>query len=149
MSLRRVVREAVEQGRLDEAAELVRSDPRALRHVVGMTYRTEEGIRVGAAKVVAAAADAHPKLVQETVRRFVWAMNDESGTNALSAPGALLAIAREKADLLLPMVPDLVRLSADPGLREGLSKVLEVVRESCPGEVGARLAADLSTQGES
>jgi hypothetical protein len=70
-------------------------------------------------------------------------MNDESGTNALTAPEVIQAIAAEEPELLLPLVPDLTRLTADPGLREGLAKALKTVAEKCPGEVGARLSASL------
>ena len=43
----------------------------------------------------AVAARHHPDLVQQVVRRLVWAMNDESGTNALTAPEVVKAVADE------------------------------------------------------
>jgi predicted short-subunit dehydrogenase-like oxidoreductase (DUF2520 family) len=77
------------------------------------------------------------------IRRLVWAMNDESGTNALTAPEVLQAVAAERPELLLPVVPDLVRLAADEGLREGLASALRTVASRCPGQVGQELSESL------
>jgi hypothetical protein len=71
-------------------------------------------------------------------------MNDEAATNALTAPEVLQAIADVCPELLLPMVPDLTRLAADPGLQEGLAKTLKTVARRCPGKVGESLARSLT-----
>jgi hypothetical protein len=42
------------------------------------------------------------------------------------------------------MLPDLVRLSADPELREGLATALRTVSRRCPGEIGRQLAESLN-----
>ncbi len=97
----------------------------AIRYLVGMSYNADPEIRKTATRGIALAARHHPKRVQEVVRRLIWAMNDESATNALTAPEVLEAIAEETPELLLPMVPDLTRLAADPGLHEGLSRYVE------------------------
>jgi hypothetical protein len=86
-------------------------------------------------------------MVQNIIRRLVWAMNDESGTNAATAPEVLQAIADEMPELLLPVLPDLVRLSADPGLREGLAAALRTVSRRCPGEIGRQLAETFNDDG--
>jgi hypothetical protein len=148
MTLRERVGEAVEQylgG--DEAAleALVAEESGAVRFLVGMTYREDRERRQAGARGLALAARHHPKLIQEVVRRFVWAMNDESGTNGLNAPEVLFAIAEEQPELLLPVVPDLTRLSTDAGLQEGLHRTLERLSTACPGQVGERIARSLMT----
>lgn len=149
MRLRSQVRHAIEQGQLgqfQEMEELVAQDPRAVRHLLSMTYHPESQTRNVAARGLALASRYHPKLVQEVVRRLVWAMNDESGTNALTAPEVIQAIAEEKPQLLIPLVPDLTRLAADPGLYDGLSAALRTVSERCPGQVGESLSRSLRAQ---
>jgi hypothetical protein len=132
-----------------ELEELVESEPRAIRYLLGMSYDADPEVRERAKRGVALASRYHPKLVQEAVRRLVWAMNDESGTNALSAPAVLQAIADENPELLLPMVPDLTRLAADPGLQEGIAKTLKTVASRCPGKVGEILGRSLNECRES
>jgi hypothetical protein len=127
-----------------ELEALVESEPRAIRYFAGMSYHEDPEIRKTAIRGVALAARYHPKLVQDIVRRLVWAMNDESATNALTAPEVLQAIADERPDLLLPVVPDLTRLAADPGLQEGLAKTLKTLASRCPGKVGASFSKSLN-----
>jgi hypothetical protein len=144
--LRNQVKLAIAQGQAGQFSliqKLVAEEPRAVRHLLGLTYHPDSKKREVATKGLVLASRYHPKLVQEVLRRLIWAMNDESGTNALTAPEVIQAIAAEEPELLLPLVPDLTRLTADPGLREGLTKALKTVAEKCPGEVGARLSASL------
>ena len=146
MSLRSQVKLAIEQGQTGELTmieELVAEEPRAVRHLLGLTYHPDSKKREVATRGLVLASKYHPKLVQEVLRRLIWAMNDESGTNALTAPEVIQAIAEEEPGLLLPLVPDLTRLTADPGLRDGLANALKTVAEKCPGEVGPRLSASI------
>ena len=145
MSLRERIHETVRRGEMNgELEELVENEPRAIRYLLGMSYNPDPEIRETATRGVALASRYHPKLIQEAVRRLIWAMNDESGTNALSAPAVLQAIADENPELLLPMVPDLTRLAADPGLQEGIAKTLKTVAIRCPGKVGKILGRSLN-----
>ena len=144
MSLKARTQTAVRNGSDDELERLVSEEPGAARHALGLTYHAERGIRKRAARAVALASRRHPSMVQNVIRRLVWAMNDESGTNAATAPEVLQAIADEKPDLLLPMLPDLVRLSADPELSEGLATALRTVSRRYPGEIGRQLAVSLN-----
>jgi len=146
MSLREEVQRAVEIGTRDRLEKLVSSRATAVRYLLGMTYQDDERTRETAALGIAIASRYHRKLVQNIVRRLVWAMNDESGTNSATAPTVLLAIAGEAPELLLPMVPDLTRLAADEGLHEGLASTLKKVREACPGQVGERLTQFLNSE---
>jgi len=150
VSLRDRIHEAVRRGEMNgELEDLVENEPRALRYLLGMSYHPDLVIRETATRGVALAARYHPKLVQEAVRRLIWAMNDEAGTNALTAPAVLQAIAHENPELLLPMVPDLTRLAADPGLQEGIAKTLKTVASRCPGKVGEILGRSLNECRES
>ena len=148
MSLRLQVHSAVREGRTAELEELVIANSKSVRHLVSLSYEADPEVRKRAAEGIALAADHHPKVVQSVIRRFVWAMNDESGTNALTAPDVLLAIARKCPRILLPMVPDLTRLAADEGLNEGLAATLRTLAESCPGEVGQRLERSINSRFE-
>ena len=150
MSLRSRVHEVIRQGLGNgDIEELVSSEPRAVRYFLGMSYHSDPDIRKKAVKGIAVAARHHPELVQKIVRQLVWAMNDESATNALTAPEVMLAIANERPELLLPMVPDLTRLAADPGLHQGLSEALKTLVRRCPGKVGEKLSRSLNDCRES
>lgn len=147
MRLRTKVQAAVEdgmQGNLDGMENLVAQEPRAIRYLLGMTYHSDDERRKVAATGIAMASLHHPKLIKAVVKRLIWAMNDESGTNALTAPGVLLAIASVRPEILLPAVPDMTRLASDDGLREGLADTLKVISEACPGKVGSSIGASLN-----
>ncbi len=146
MNLNEHVRGLVSDDKLDELDILLPVEPRAIRHLVSMTYHPDEGIRARACRGVALAARHHPKKVEQVVRRLVWAMNDESGTNALTAPDVVLAIAQERPEVLLPFVSDLTRLSLDQGLATRLRQALEIVKSSRPGEVGDEIQDSLNAR---
>jgi hypothetical protein len=132
MSLRARVETAI-RGHDTEALEaLVAEDARVLRHLASMTYDSDAGVRAAAAHAIARAAGHHPGQVSELVRRLVWAMNDESGTNSRTAPEVIWAIALEQPELLLPMLPDLARLTADEQLRPLLLSAVRAVAERYP-----------------
>jgi len=136
VNLRARVRDLVTRNETTELDELVADEPRAIRYLVGCTYQTDERQRAAACRAIGRGARHHPKLVEQVARRLVWAMNDESGTNALTAPAVVRAIADEKPELLLPLVPDLTRLAADEGLHEALADTLSHLAEKFPGSVG-------------
>jgi cobyrinic acid a,c-diamide synthase len=142
--LRREVEQLVAHGELEKLDTLVSENPRAIRYLLGLSYRPDEEIRSVAARGIALAGKHHPGLVQNVIRRLVWAMNEESGANALTAPVVLQAIAEEQPELLLPMVPDILRLAADNGLYDGLARTLHMVREGCPGKLGKSLSNALN-----
>lgn len=144
-ALKKQVIALVEGQRFDELEALIAEQPRTLRTLLGLTYRTDDVLRAGGARGLALAARHHPEQIQKTVRKLLWAMNDESGTNALTAPEALVAIATERADLLLPMVRDIFRLaSSDKGLHDGLAEALRLIKQQHPGEVGRRIGDELN-----
>lgn len=146
MSLRTRVLDLVAQNDAPALFELVAEEPRAIRYLVGCTYQTDDQARLLACRGIGRAARHHPELVQQVVRRLIWAMNDESGTNALTAPEVVKAVAVEKPELLLPMVPDLTRLAADEGLQETLAEVLRTLAEKFPGSVGRGIEDSLNKE---
>lgn len=144
MKLRDQVLEAVTAGDFDALDKMVAEDQRPIRYLLGLTYRDDPAISENASRGIALAARHHPEHIANLIRRLVWAMNDESGTNALTAPTVLQAIVAEAPELIVPVVPDLVRLSADEGLQEGLAVVLATVVEKCPGTLSRGMAQDLT-----
>lgn len=146
MSLRAEVLELVAEGVTGPLDELVAEEPRAIRHLVGCTYQADDRTRGVACRAIGRATRHHPDLVQQVVRRLVWAMNDESGTHALTAPEVVRAVADERPELLLPLVPDLTRLAADPGLQENMAGILGSVAAAFPGSVGRGIEDSLNKQ---
>ncbi len=146
--MREQVVETVRQRRFDELETMVSRDRKTVRVLVGMTYDADPELRRTAARGLALAARHHPALVGEVIRRLVWAMNDESGTNAQFAPETLLAIAEERPEMLVEVLPDLMRLSADPGLRVTLVEVARLVGARCPQQAGQRMREGLRQCGQ-
>ncbi len=144
MNLNAHVRELITENRLKDLDILLPLEPRAIRHLVGLTYQPDAEVRANACRGVAMAARYHPELVEQVVRRLIWAMNDESGTNALSAPDVILAVAEERPEILVPVVSDLTRLSKDAGLKDRLTEALRLVIEAYPGAVGRGIQKTLN-----
>jgi len=143
LSFRSDIRSAVEEARFDDLDALLAEDSGAVRHLLGLTYAADPKVSHAAARGLAIAARHHPGLVQNTLRRLLWAMNDESATNAVTAPRVFEAIAEEHPQLLLPLIPDLMRLRTDETLRDGIQRALTLVAGSCPDSVPDSLRAQL------
>jgi hypothetical protein len=137
------VRAAVARGDLGELDGIVAGDRRAVRILLGMCYEGDATVRDAAAAGLALAAKHHPALVGEVVRRLIWAMNDESGTNAVAAPSVIRKIAEVAPTLLVPVVPELLRLTADPSLRDELVAAVRRVAEQMPGATVRAVGAGL------
>jgi len=143
VSKRDDIKEAVSKGRFDDVEAIVSEEPRSVRHIVGLMYGLDLNVRKNCAEALVIAARHHPKLVKRVVKNLVWAMDEQSGTYAPTAPEILKAIADENPELLVPVMGDLVRLAGDSSLNQGLSSILRVVSNRCPGELGRRLARTL------
>ena len=148
MSMRDIVRDAVVKGDMNALEAVLKEEPRALRHIVGLMYGEDEAIRSNCAHALVIASKYHKKLVERVVKSLVWAMDQRSGTYAPKAPYVLKAIALENPELILPVLPDLVRLAGDTSLSQGICDTLRVVAEECPGELGGRLARELERRME-
>ncbi|MBW1806778.1 MAG: hypothetical protein JRJ87_01200 [Deltaproteobacteria bacterium] len=144
MNLREQINAAVLGAHFDQLEDLVAKETKAVRYLMGMSYQPENNIAETAAKGIGLAARYHPKLIKKILRRLIWAMDEQSGTNSYSAPLVLQAIARERPEFLLPIVPDLVRLSINEALHDGIADALCIVVHSCPGGLGASLTKRLN-----
>ena len=130
-----------EVGRLlrsgDEAAlaRTVAGDRRAVRLLTARLWDTDGDVRARAARGLGEAAVHHGVLIREIVRRLMWALNDESGTNGAPVLAALGEIGRHAPRILAPYVSALAALSADEGLRVDVVTALTAVAASAPGVV--------------
>ena len=138
------IKEAVQNGDLKKLDSIVAKDSRAVRFLLGMSYQPDEKIRKTAACGIAIAGRYHKKMVKRVVRRLLWAMNEESGTNAATAPEVLLAIAKEEPELLLHVLPEIVSLATDEGLKQGLVEAAYAIKEKYPDKIGKSLADELN-----
>jgi len=111
--------------------------------LLGLVYRTDEKIRTTAAEGIGLAARYHPKLIRGIVDRLLWAMQNDSGANAVSAPLVLYAIARQNPELLVPVISKIVITASDTSLYQGLCDTLRHVASRCPGVVGKSMTESL------
>ena len=148
MSLRNRVLEAVSTGDLATVEALVKDERRAVRHLVSLLYRPEEDLRRIGARGIAVASRYHPKIVKEIIERIVWSMTNESNTYFPTGPEVLSAIADESPEMLLPVAQDLIRLSSDTSLQEGLCDTLRRVAKRCPGQIAQGMTKTLNRRFE-
>jgi hypothetical protein len=133
------VMELLQTGAEQELAELVVQDRRAIRPLLGRLWDPDASIRQRAARAVGAAAVAHPDLGVELIRRLLWALNDESGTNGVYGLAALGEIGRQRPSLLAPYLSALASMAWDEGLRLQLLRAFEAVATSAPELVAPHL----------
>jgi len=120
-------------------AELAIANPRALRPLMGRLWDPDPQIRRGAAGAIGRFAAAHSVLGLETVRRLMWALNDEAATNGVYGIAALGEIGRRCPEMVAPFVPALVSMVRDDGMRLELLRALGRVAEADPGLVRGQL----------
>jgi hypothetical protein len=113
-------------------AELVRSSPRTVRHLVARLWDSDEVVGARAARALGDAALAHPALVREVIRRLMWALNDESGTRGGPGLIGLGEIGRRSPDLIAPYVAALVACKDDRGLLAELLGAFGAIAASAP-----------------
>jgi hypothetical protein len=129
----------LEQGREEAVAELAIADPRALRPLMGRLWDPVPQIRRRAAGAIGRFAAAHSALGLETVRRLMWALNDEAATNGVYGIAALGEIGRRCPEMMAPFVPALVSMAGDDGIRLELLRALGRVAEADARLVGRHL----------
>ena len=139
MGIGKEVRELLQQGREQALIELALADSRALRPLVGRLWDSDSTIRSRAARVVGKAAASHSDLGLEVIRRLIWALNDESGTNGVYGIPALGEIGRSAPDLLAAHIPGLVSICWDDGLRLEILRALAALAESAPSLIAGEL----------
>ena len=116
-------------------ARRLAGDRRMVRPLVARLWDEDGAVRARAARALGEAAVHHGDLIRETVRRLVWALNDESGTNGGPGLAALAEIGRRAPEMVGPYVRTLAALVADQGLRVGVVRALTAVAASAPGLV--------------
>jgi hypothetical protein len=132
MGLRERVMELLRTGQDAALESLVAQDRRTVRYVLGRLWDNNAGIRQRAASVLGSAACAHPDLVEDVIRRLMWALNDESGTNGVYGVPALAEIGNRNPRLIAPFVGPMASLLWDEGLRSELLAALTRIAESAP-----------------
>lgn len=120
-------------GDMQGLAALTEERPAAVRHLLARLWDPDEGIRSRAAEAVGTAAVQHPELGIELLRRFSWALNDESATNGVFAIPAMAAIAVRSPEMAEAFVGQLVVALEDPGLQAEARKALELIGRHAPG----------------
>ncbi len=111
---------------------LIAERPVAVRHVLGRLWDSDPGVRERAADVVAHAAAHHQELGLEMMRRFAWALNDESASNGVNVIPAMAAIAIRAPETAKPFVGQLVGALQDPGLSHEAKRALDAIRRRRP-----------------
>ncbi len=120
-------------GDMEGLAALTEERPAAVRHLLGRLWDPDPAIRSCAAEAVGTAAVQHPELGVELLRRFSWALNDESATNGIFAIPAMAAIAVRGPEMAEAFVGQLVVAMEDPGLEAEAKKALEMIGTHAPG----------------
>lgn len=140
MELKRMVTDLLHQGRNDELRRLVASEPRSVRVLLGRLWDADADVRRRAADALGEAAARDPELGREILRRLVWALNDESGTNGAPGLAAIGEIGRRLPRLVVPHVGALVSMAWDEGLRAELLAALTTIAKGDPELIRPYLA---------
>ncbi|RLE20605.1 MAG: hypothetical protein DRJ65_17845 [Acidobacteria bacterium] len=111
---------------------LIAERPVAVRHVLGRLWDSDSVVRERAAYAVGLAAGHHQELGLELMRRFAWALNDESASNGVNVIPAMAAIAIRVPDMAKPFVGQLVGALQDPSLSHEAKRALEAIRRERP-----------------
>jgi len=111
---------------------LIAERPAAVRHVLGRLWDSDPVLRERAADAVGSVAVHHQELGLELMRRFAWALNDESASNGVNVIPAMAAIAIRAPKMAKPFVGQLVGALRDPGLSHEATRALEAIRRRRP-----------------
>jgi hypothetical protein len=136
------------EGDTDGLKGLLQERPAAVRHLLGRLWDPDPMLRERAAEAVGFAATEHPAMGLELLRRFAWALNDESATNGVFAIPAVAAIATRSPEMAAPFVGQLVDALEDPGLAAVAMEALERIGREAP-ELLAPYCEEIVRRGES
>jgi len=118
-------------------ADRALASPRVLRLVVGRLWEADPAVRAAAAASLGEVAARDPARGRELVRRFLWALNDESATSGGPVLPALREIGRRNPALLAPHAGALERLARiDAALRPEIERTLAALRGGDAGTPG-------------
>ena len=123
MNLKRTLRELLDQGHLEQIAEMALRRKRVLGILVSLTFDPQPRIGWRAVEAMGAAADRiaqhDPEYVRNHLRRLHWLLSEESGGVCWRAPEAMAEIVRRRPELFadyLPIVISLILNLADEDL---------------------------------
>ena len=114
MPLKNDLHGLLNQGKLEQIAELVERRRRALGSLVSLTFdpdpliswRAVEAMGLGCDRI----ADADPEAVRQHVRRLFWLITEESGGICWRAPEAMAEVVGRRPELLADFVPIVAHL---------------------------------------
>jgi|YNPBryunderm2012_1023409.scaffolds.fasta_scaffold04943_4 hypothetical protein len=132
MGVREQVVDSLRRGEFAALALQAAAQPRVLRVLVGRLWDAEEVLRAGAARTLGELAARQPEKATELVRRFLWALNDESGTNGAAVVPALGAMAKAAPAVVGPFAGALAAHLEDDGMRADLLQVLATLKAAGP-----------------
>lgn len=140
MGVRERVVDYLRRGEFEELARQAGQEASVLRALVGRLWDIDEVLRTGAATTVGVLAARRPEQARELVRRFLWALNDESGTNGTAVIPALQVMAQAAPGVVGPLAGALVAHLDDDGMRAGLLQVLTTLHDAAPMWLDPHLA---------
>jgi len=108
------LRQLIEQGALNEIADLASGRRRALGLLIALTFDRDPLVGWRAVEALGAAAERiagdNPDAVLDLLRRLYWLMSEESGGICWRSPEAMAEITRRRPDLCRDYVPIVVSL---------------------------------------
>ena len=114
MSLRKTLRDLLDQQRFDQIAETAVQTRRTLGHLVSLTFDADPRIGWGAVEAMGLAANRiaedDPEYVRNHLRRLYWLLSEESGGLCWRAPQAMAEIIRHRPTLFADFIPIVVHL---------------------------------------
>ncbi|MFC1596428.1 DVU0298 family protein [Planctomycetota bacterium] len=114
MPIKKHLRELLDQGDLEQIAELAMRKKRALGILIPLTFDPDEQIAWRAVEAMGLAADRvaedDPEFVRGHLRKLYWLLSEESGGVCWRAPEAMAEIVRRRPELFADYVPIVVSL---------------------------------------
>ncbi len=124
--------EMLRTGDMRGLAALTGAHPSVLRHLSARLWDADTDVRQNAVEALATTAVQHPDRGLELLRRFAWALNDESGTNGNAVLPAMAAVISAVPELGAPFVGIVVEAISDPGLAETARRAIERIGSDRP-----------------
>lgn len=135
--------ELLRVGAVAEVVALAAGRPRAVQLLTRRLWDADPTVAWTSASALATLAAQEPERGRELVRRFLWALNDESATNAGPVLLGLAAMAERTPEVVRPFAGAVVPLLEDENLAAEAVMVLERLLVALP-EVAADIRDDVA-----